>query len=646
MKDTFNYNSGNKYTYTGIVDDAFRFIEDFQLLRQDIWDRFVFQFRTEGDKDSGWKGEFWGKMMRGACMTYSYTHNDKLYKILETTVKDMLDSADENGRISTYPRSMELGLGDTGSLGGWDMWCRKYVMLGMEYFIEICRNEDLKNKIIDSMCKQADYILSKVGGKPGNKEKTCIANTSRFWRGLNACSFLEPIVRLYSLTNKQSYFDFATEIVELGFTDVENLILLAYKNELYPYQYPVTKAYEMMSCFEGLMEYYKITGNEIHKTAIINFADKVLESDFTVIGSCGCTNELFDHSTVRQANTNNGRIAQETCVTVTLMKFFYRVHLLTGDPKYIDAVERAFYNAYLGSINTEKVINPFLAYEYTDLINEPMPFDSYSPLTAGTRGARIAGIQPMADLHYYGCCAAIGSAGIGVIPHIQLLKSDSGIVLNLYINGTAETTTPSGQKIVLSLDTKYPADGKVKITVQLEKCEKFEIKLRNPEWNKKSSLLLNGTSVNLTEGYITLEKEWMNGDTIEFTLDMTPTVIRPIPYGSQVLMTKVVFQSNYVLPVFDREDPLAKNHIAIQRGPLMLAQENRLGYSVDDPINIKVNRDSSVNLKETERKIPYKSIIKFDLELENGSFITLTDYASAGKLWNEESKMAVWMLTE
>ena len=26
--------------------------------------------------------------------------------------------------------------------------------------------------------------------------------------------------------------------------------------------------------------------------------------------------------------------------------------------------------------------------------------------------------------------------------------------------------------------------------------------------------------------------------------------------------------------------------------------------------------------------------------------MTVTDYASAGKLWTEESKMAVWMLTE
>ena len=46
---------------------------------------------------------------------------------------------------------------------------------------------------------------------------------------------------------------------------------------------------------------------------------------------------------------------------------------------------------------------------------------------------------------------------------------------------------------------------------------------------------------------------------------------------------------------FDREDPIAKNHIALRRGPLMLAQENRLGYSVDKPVDIAVKDDGYVD---------------------------------------------------
>ena len=120
-----------------------------------------------------------------------------------------------------------------------------------------------------------------------------------------------------------------------------------------------------------------------------------------------------------------------------------------------------------------------------------------------------------------------------------------------------------------------------------------------------------------------------------------------MPYGTQVLMNKVVWGHNYMIPTFDREDPIAKNHIALRRGPVMLAQENRLGCSVDKPVKIKVNKDSYVDAIIPDLKTaPYECIEEVKVPLETGGYITLTDYASAGKLWNEESKMAVWILTE
>ena len=126
---------------------------------------------------------------------------------------------------------------------------------------------------------------------------------------------------------------------------------------------------------------------------------------------------------------------------------------------------------------------------------------------------------------------------------------------------------------------------------------------------------------------------------------MRTEAIYPIAYGNQVLMNKVVWGHNYMIPTYDEEDPIAKNHIALRRGPVMLAQENRLGYSVDDAVEIKVD-DGYVDATISEKDIPYNCIVKAEVPLANGSYMTVTDYASAGKLWNEESKMAVWMLTK
>ena len=78
--DTFFANYSNSYKYSGTVHDAMVFIEEFQLLDRDLWKRFVQQFRDDSDFDAGWRGEFWGKMMRGGCYTYSYTKNAQLHR--------------------------------------------------------------------------------------------------------------------------------------------------------------------------------------------------------------------------------------------------------------------------------------------------------------------------------------------------------------------------------------------------------------------------------------------------------------------------------------------------------------------------------------------------------------------------------------
>jgi len=633
----FDINSNKKFD--GWLDRSLRLIADMQLRDADMWRLFVEQFRTSpDDADAGWRGEFWGKMMRGACFVYSYSKDEALFDVLKATVKDMMDSQDEFGRISTYSREKEFD--------GWDLWCRKYVLLGMQYFVEICDDAEFNATVIGCMKKQLDYLMSKIGYV--TEGKLLITRLTRHWRGLNSSSILEPIVRLYSLTEEKKYLDFAEYIVSCGGMDVENVFELAYRDELHPYQYPVTKAYEMTSCFVGLLEYYRITKNERHLKAIINFANRVLEDDFTVIGSAGCTHELFDHSTVRQANPDRGDPrAQETCVTVTLMQFFYQLNLITGDARYMDAFERSLYNGYLGAINTDGAIDLRAQELYPEFKMVPMPFDSYSPLTPGTRGNGIGGFKGFKNGKFYGCCICIGSAGVGVAMKSAVFTSDSGLVVNLFENGEVNQPLANGNSVNLKFDTQYPVGETVKITVDTECQENFEILVRNPAWSENTTARVNGNVISVTRGYISIYRKWAKGDTIEIKFDMRAKAIYPIPYGSQILMNKVVWGANCVCPTFDREHPSTKNHIAIQRGPLMLAQENRLGYGVDDAVSVKVNDDGYVDIKLSDTKTaPYNCELLAEVPTTDGGSFAVTDYASAGKLWNEQSKMAVWMNTK
>ncbi|MBR4865744.1 MAG: glycoside hydrolase family 127 protein, partial [Clostridia bacterium] len=433
--DTYFMDPAMRLSLTGKVGETLDFITEFQLLHPDMWARFVRQFVEHTDvADRGWRGEYWGKMMRGATFVYEVTRDPALFAVLRDTVADMMAAADADGRISSYTREAELS--------GWDLWCRKYVILGMQYFMEISEDEAFNARVLTCIEGQIGALMQIVGDRA--EGKTPVTYTSNYWRGLNASSVLEPVVRTYNLTGKQVYLDFAAHIVGEGFTQVDNLIELALTNQAAPYQYPITKAYEMSSCFMGLLEYYRVTGVEKYRTAVENFAAKVLETDFTIAGSGGMEHELFGHSTVRQANTNVGGTPQETCVTVTLMQLFSQLALFTGDAKYLDAFERSLYNAYLGAVNTEKVLSKVALEMAPDAIQEPLPFDSYSPLTAATRGSYVGGFKVMPDGHYYGCCACIGAAGIGLAGKMALLRSRQGLALALYVPGTYQARLPDG----------------------------------------------------------------------------------------------------------------------------------------------------------------------------------------------------------
>lgn len=211
--------------FVGVLKESVAFIEQNQLYDVDLWNKFVDVFRVQNDGNgewfTTWRSEYWGKMMRGACMTVHYTKNQELYTILEQSVRDLLATQDEYGRISGYSMAEEFD--------SWDLWGRKYVMLGLMYFMEICEDDQLNDNIRQSLCRQAEYILDHIG-----PQKKDIRHCSRHWEGLNSCSILEPMVRLYELTNDERYLRFAEYIISTGFVLSGNLIELAF-NDVPPY---------------------------------------------------------------------------------------------------------------------------------------------------------------------------------------------------------------------------------------------------------------------------------------------------------------------------------------------------------------------------------------------------------------------------
>jgi len=580
--------------FNGIMDMQARFIEENQLFNEDEWFLFIEQFgNSVDDADKGWRGEYLGKMMRGACMTYQYTSNEALYELLYKVAEQMLSRQESSGRFSTYSVECELD--------GWDMWSRKYVLLGFLHFHEICRDEEMKDRIIVALTRHLDYIIERVGGG----EKRDLSKTSECWGGINSASILEPVMRMYNITGKEMYIEFAQYIIDFLLNSNVNIFALALEDKLMPYQYPVTKAYEMMSCFEGLLEYYRVTGEEKWKDAVIKFVDRVKESDITVIGCAGCEHELFNHSAATQTDTDYTGIMQETCVTVTWMKLCNQLLLLTGDAKYADYIELSLYNALHGAINNKKRSE-----------NGGFMFDSYSPLTIGKRGRFIGGYKDIAPGKYYGCCAAIGAAGTSLPLLTAFTATQKGVAVNYYEAGRAEI---NGFKF--TVETEYPTCGNVKIVIEKANPDANELLIRIPAFSgTNSKIFVNKTEQPIdicdTESfYVSLCRNWTDGDVIEIEFDMNPRIVRPCG-------------------VEGKEE--SKNYFAVLYGPLVLARDLQIS---DAGTKVELSDTLSVS-----RKISNDFDCLFRADVTVGDRVMdMVDYGSAGKTWNDSSLTEAWI---
>ena len=563
------------------------------------YSKFVDFFRHGRQKFA--LGEMWGKAVRSGCMFYRYTQDPELKRIMDATMKDMLAVQRTNGSISCSPPEQQPD-----GPGG-DLWERKYVMLAMQEYYEWVNPDPV---ILESLIKQADCIISQVGKAP--KMEITDLGWSATNIGYEPChiessTLLEPFMRLYKLTGQQRFLDFAAYIVEAGGTKHYNIFDQAYNN-MEPHQmaghYP--KAYEMMSLFEGLVEYYRATGNPKWKQTALNLYNNIRTKEITIIGNGGgdqpyhpcVAGEAWNNTAIEQTNPNITRM-METCTGVTWMKFCSQILRLTGDSTPVDEIEKYVYNGLLGAMKPTgdgfSYVNLFNGQKVTDR-GWGWKFDDLSVT----------------------CCNLNGPMGLAYIPYIAVMNSDAGPVVNLYNAGEITMTTPAQKPLQLKIETDYPQSGNIVIRVDPANKETFTLNLRIPRWCEKPTVKINGKKQSVHPGqYAAINREWKIGDRIEIAFDMTCRVI-DAPHGS---------------------NPKGNEFQAVIWGPIVLARDEKIDAGYNQPVTIKSDKTGIVNITKTKPTLP-ATRMEFIVPTTNGN-IRMVDYASVDG-W-DGTKVCTWL---
>ncbi len=575
-------------------------------------DRLIDPFITKADSgDQEWRCEFWGKWFDAAAMAYGYDPKPEYRAKLTEAVQKLLATQSPQGYIGTYNSRSELGT--------WDIWGRKYVLLGLLDYHDITGDK----KALAAAARSIDYLMSQVG--PG---RINICNTGyAAWKGDPSSSILAMIVMLFERTGEDKYLHYADYIVgqwskpsklaPQGMQLVKSAL-----DGTPPDNINAPKAYEMTSCYEGLCELYRVTGKAEYLRACVTYAHGVIADEIMAHGG-GSASELWAGCGHGQASVI--RFSSETCVTETWMRYCLHLLQLTGDPLYAEQLEQSLHNALLAALLPN---GNWFSY-FSALSGQRVP--SYQQCTVPNwADASFAARQQSQQYNVpanvvCSCCVCNGQRGLMMTPYWAVMTTADGIAVNLYNAGEANLPLPSGRHAALSQRTGYPLDGRIDLTIGLQQAEHFTLRLRIPSWSRKVSLKVNGMPVRapLPPGqYARIHRRWKNGDRVTLNLDMRGRIMR---------------------------DPAGSPAVALFRGPLLLAMDSRLAAEkAATALRIEAGGDGYFEVEVQPRIAAAHGVnlaCTVPMRAADGSRhkLILCDYASAGNGWRTQSLFRSWL---
>ena len=576
-------------------------------------------FLEKTETKGWWQTEFWGKWMHSAVPYLRYLGDGErgaeLRRKIDRGVDRILASQEKCGYIGNYPDELRCG-------EGWDVWGMKYTMMGLLHYCDLCGAKGGRAERALSAAKRlCDYVIAEIG--PDGRRGRELWQTGN-WSGYASSSILEPVVWLYRRTGEGKYLDFASFLVK-GMSGPESgprLIDLALKGVSvadrngygntpethggYVMKHNRWKAYEMMSCYQGLVDYVEVQSAKckagskerrrldgLLKAAVMT-AEDIVKEEIDLAGGCACSEAWFHGA--RKQHLPYLRL-HETCVTTTWMRFCEKLLEVTDDPKWADELERTFYNVYLAAMKADGT-----------------EFAGYTPLS----GTRWHG-QHHCFMHT-DCCTANGPRGFLCFLK-ELCRND----------GKTATFNFYASALVKGFDmySLYPRTNAARIVSHTE--GPLTVRLRIPAWSGGTEVALNGKALEGVRAgsYFVISRDWKLGDIVTIAFDM-PVVAHTLGHN-----------------------------VAFTRGPVLLARDSRFSDGdMMEPFRCGTVTDGQRMEGFSATHAPSDDIwMTFSASLPIGSHsenpeganltaVTFCDYASAGNLWQPANYYRTWFPIE
>ena len=233
----------------------------------------------------------------------------------------------------------------------------------------------------------------------------------------------------------------------------------------------------------------------------------------------------------------------ETCGGIASIMWSWRMLLATGDARYADLIERTLYNAVLAGVS--------LTGEEYFYVN---------PLASNGEAEHVhrGGCRRKA-WHFVACCPPNVMRLLASLGHYVATGDASGLQIHQY--AAVHVVAPG---VALRMETAYPWDGRVRLTIEETSAGPWTLGLRVPAWCAGASVRINGRETAgsaAPSSYLRLGRAWVRGDVVELDLPMQAQCVVAHPWIEST-----------------------RGCVAIERGPLVycLEQADHPGTRIAD----------------------------------------------------------------
>ena len=442
--------------------------------------RLLEGFRKRPGRQS-WDGEHVGKWLHAATLAWVSTGDPALREKLDYVAAELVKCQLEDGYLGTYVESNRWR--------SWDVWAHKYNLIGLITYVRYTGN----TAPLSACRRMADLLCRTFGEETGQRD--IIKSGPHV--GMAPTSVLEPMVLLYRLTGETRYLDFCKYILRAweqpNGPKIISTLLTAKRVD----KVANGKSYEMLSCLNGALEYYRTTGDAPILKACLNAWQDIVDHRLYLTGAASYW-EIF-HGDYDLPNVNN---VGETCVTVTWLQFNAQLLRLTGEARFADQLEHVILNQLFGAQQCDGS-----AWGYYVQMEGRKPYSTNL------------------DGH---CCLSSGPRGVALIPTFALGTDAEGVVVNLYDAGRASLTLRDHNSVLITTETQYPGEGRVRITLDPAEEKAFAVKLRVPGWCRSAEVQVNGRKGRGhpdAQGYLAIQRVWKKGDQIVLRLKLEPRLV-------------------------------------------------------------------------------------------------------------------------